>query len=287
MTFDLDGIIYKSLGSNPINAEFSYQYQLIQLMLGFTSLEKNGVIFEQKQDYSTLPQVLQQGSYDFYISGYLLTFNNANNVASFIEKTRSDNREFYRELLCEFSNFFIQSENKSHTAAFIFLYRILEKVSYSAPLLYCSTAKDYIGTFNSLRTLFTSKDVGELGFFKQFLKEGNFIDQIMLDITYTIDLVSAYGYQDKYFNTLTDLYNNFASIDMSLKRVEINFQNICDLLIIIRNRFFHSRSGDSNYNIKMINIQNSDEFFECLNPIFCSFLALVTLQTISHKYSKI
>jgi hypothetical protein len=52
----------------------------------------------------------------------------------------------------------------------------------------------------------------------------------------------------------------------------------------LRNRFFHSLTGEGRDNIRLEEIVDSDEYFACLNPVFCSFLAIVALQTMAKKY---
>ena len=92
--------------------------------------------------------------------------------------TRADNRDFYREILSEFLNFQIQAERGNDTSAFVFLYRILERISYSVPLLYTSTQSDFRGTFKDLKSILDADadGDGELGLFKKFLGKGQFSD---------------------------------------------------------------------------------------------------------------
>ena len=74
------------------------------------------------------------------------------------------------------------------------------------------------------------------------------------------------------------------SQDPLTNQVVIKFRDVTDLLVILRNRFFHSRTGDGKNNITVTQIINSDEFFGCVNMTFCSFLAIVALQTLAYQY---
>jgi len=71
------------------------------------------------------------------------------------------------------------------------------------------------------------------------------------------------------------------NVDLEL---EIKFSDIPEFLVNIRNRFFHLRIGDGRGNITTIDMPDSDEYFGKINPVIASFLAIVTLHTISAKY---
>jgi hypothetical protein len=213
------------------------------------------------------------GTYDF---GY--------KTEKFISKTLSDNRLFYQELLAEFTQYFTQTNKNAHTAAFIFLYRILERLSFSVPLLYASVSKDFLGTFKDLKDFILDDKGGELGFFKKFLNQGNFIDPNILDSRYTFRFISTRGCEDKYFKTLNKIYSDFEVVDNLTHSVECKFRNVPEMLKTIRNRFFHTRTGEGQYNISLRNLQDPDEFFRCVNSEFCGFLSIVTVHTLVKKY---
>lgn len=284
MNISINGLTYQSLGRLPKNAEQSVQYLLVRLLIGTASVKRGTKVVKQTIDFSALPSTPQSKTRSIAFDEFLSTYSVGCNSKKFIQITRPDNRIFYRDLLSEFSNFFIQTKNECHTAAFIFLYRTLERISYSIPLLYCSTQSDYINTFKELKSLLNPEIDGELGLFKRFLNEGKFIDAIKLDITYTINFFSLQGYQGKFFDLTTKRYTKLFSKDSTLSQIEITFREVPELLKTLRNRFFHLRTGDGKSNIGMDEIFDSDEYFACLNPIFCSFLAIVTLQTIAKKY---
>ena len=66
--------------------------------------------------------------------------------------------------------------------------------------------------------------------------------------------------------------------------MELQFRNIPSFLVTVRNRLFHARTGDGQSNVKMQEVLDIDEYLGCLNPIFCNFLAIITLRTIASKY---
>src|SRR5262245_38924997 len=56
---------------------------------------------------------------------------------------RHKNVDFFKRLNNEFNNFHYYSHKESHTTAFLYLYRILESVSYAFPLIYASKTNDF------------------------------------------------------------------------------------------------------------------------------------------------
>lgn len=281
---DIDGLTYSSLARLPKNADRCYQYILTRLLLGIASVSKGTTICRQSTDYSIVPQNVQARKPTDAFKEFLTTYGIGGTVQGFVRKTIADNREFYADLLGEFSNFFIQTERKSHTSAFVFLYRILERLSYCTPLLYSSTQSDYRGTFNDLKALFASDNKGELGLFKVFLNNGRFIDQLKLDVPYLIDFSLAYFHKDSFFDLTVARYREWVSNDKNTHQLEIKFRHIPELLQTVRNRFFHFRVGDGQPNIRLAEMPDSDEYFSCLNPSFCSCMAVIVLHTLARKY---
>lgn len=284
MAIQVSGCCLEGLGKLPKNAEHSYQYLLLRLLLGTATVSRNGKLKKQSTDYSSLPSTQQTKSPAAALSDFLTSYSIGGSTDRLIRISRADNREFYREILSEFLNFFIQQQYGSQTAAFVFLYRILERTSYSVPLLYASTQTDYIGTFKDLKAILHADAEGELGLFKKFLNQGRFIDPIKLQINQKISLASMNGFGKAHYDLTVDKFHKFSSFDPTAQEVEIKFSDIPDFLITIRNRFFHSRTGDGKGNITSIQMLDSDEYFHQVNPIIASFLAIVVLHTISSKY---
>ena len=279
-----DGLIYLAGGRCPKNAENSYQYLLVRLLIGSLEITKNSIKVNQKLDFSILPYTLQSKVNTGAFADFLSSSGIVGTPQKFINSTLADNREFFRELLAEFGNYFIQSKRGNHATAFVHLYRSLERILYSIPLLYSSTTVDFIGTFNELKSLFKEDLGGELGFFKKFLHQGKFIDKLVLDTTSTITFSSVNGYQIDYLNLTDRIYKNFHSIDAINHQVSLSFKNTPEFLTSLRNRLFHARTGDGKTNVRMQEVLDIDEYLNCMNPTFCNFLAFVTLQIIALKY---
>ena len=284
MPVQISGSTLEGLGNIPKNADSSYQYLLVRLLLGTATVSRGSARGKQSTDYSSLPAVAQNKSPAVAVNEFLTCYSIGGTVARFIKLTRSDNREFYKEILSEFINFHLQTLQGRNTSAFVFLYRTLERISYSVPLLYTSTQSDFRNTFKDLKAILNGDNIGELGLFKKFLTQGKFIDSIKLQVTQTISFDPSSTYGASYYDLTCKKFKNFTSTDQVAREVEIKFSDIPELLITIRNRFFHSLIGDGKENITTIDMPDSDEYFGKINPLIVSFLAIVTLHTISAKY---
>lgn len=279
-----DGIDYQATGRLPKDAENSFQYLLARLLIGAMQATKGTTHVHQGIDYSTLPHSIQTKAPISAFFDFLQSANIGGTSQRYVKITLADNRDFFRELLAEFANHFVQTRRGNHATAFVHLYRILERISYSVPLLYCATQKDFVGTYNDLKALFKDDAAGELGLFKKFLEQGRFIDGLKLDATLPIKFISAGGFQNAYFVLTDRLYKSFQTTDAASHQIELQFKNIPSFLVTVRNRLFHARTGDGQSNVKMQEVLDIDEYLGCLNPIFCNFLAIVTLRTIASKY---
>ena len=284
MPVQISGTALEGLGNIPKNAEHSYQYLLIRLLLGTVTVSRGGTRSKQAIDYSSLPATVQTKNPAIAVRDFLTSYSVGGSVNRLIRLTRADNREFYREILSEFMNFYIQTKRGSSTVAFVFLYRILERISYSVPLLYASTQREFRGTFNDLKSILNAEIEGELSMFKKFLGQGRFIDPLKLQVAQKISFSTVGGYGGNYYDLTCDRFDKFVSKDRASHEVEIRFSEIPEFLITIRNRFFHSRTGDGKKNITTIEMPDSDEYFGKINPVVASFLAIVTLQTVAAKY---
>lgn len=284
MLIPVDGIQYSFSTRLPKNAEKSIQFLLIRLLLGTAAISRGSRQVSPGIDYSTWPGRPQPLSGALAVKAFLSAYGVGKTQASFVKETIADNRRLFQDLLSEFSNFFLENDRGSHTAAFVFLYRALERLSFSIPLLYCSTSNDFIGTFNDLKGLFRGSDAGELGLLKKFLNQGRLIDGSILDTACTIDFSASALNGRRFYDAVTVRYSAFASSDPTRLQVEITYRRVPDLFVLLRNRFFHLRSGDGQLNISNRELHDSDEFFGVMNNVFCEFLAVLTLHAIAWKY---
>ena len=280
-----------NLGNLPKNAGNSFQYILVRMLLGGVSFCRGGNKFHQKFDYSSLPAVEQVNSARFAMNEFLASYSVGCKVDKFVEITLGSNRNFHKDILNEFLNFFFHNEKGQHTSAFVFLYRILERFLYAVPLLYASKQLDYYGTFKDMQDLFgcgtgNTKLDGEFGLFKKFLNQGKLVEKLKLDVVQKVKFLSVNGNQSKYYKLTVDRFGSdvLASKDLTSCEIEVKFRDMCEFIRVIRNRFFHLKTGDSAKNISIDEIIDSDEYFSCVNLIVANFLAIIVLESIAKKY---
>ena len=194
------------------------------------------------------------------------------------------NKNFYSNLLNEFANFFYNTNKKDHTLAFLHIYRILEYTSYTFPLIYSLNTKDYVNSFENLRTLFSGdKEKGELKVFKEFIFEifgkQKYYERLSIDIDIVAELPE---YSERIYKTLITICDNeiFESAkNVENKKVSIKFIHFSSFIITIRNRFFHLKNSQSN-NIHSIDIVDANHFFSLINSKCAYFMSMVTFEVI-------
>lgn len=211
-----------------------------------------------------------------------------NDLASFINHSRFENRTFYSKILSEISQFILHTKRKSHTSAFTYLYRILEKISYAFPLIYTSKTSDFSKSFNSLKDMMGGDSKKrELGFFKVF------IDQLYKDKD--MDLTSI----DIFFNTPnTQVQSQMFKIAESVTattdihpasnepfQLSIKYTAIGSFIINLRNKFFHNLNEGANKNIDSYDIVDSDEFFCSINPPAMHWISMIFLEILIFSLS--
>lgn len=270
----------------PQNAENSAQFMLVALLAGTISVQVKSFYKTQSTNFTAIPSLSQKKRGVNALNRVFTSYDIGGGLPVFIASTLADNRSFYQELLAEFSQYFVQSKRGAHAAAFIFLYRVMERLFYSVPLLYVSTTKDYIGTFNELKALLIDEKSGEQGFFKKFLNQGRFIDKNILDQVYILNLTASDGDEGRLPDVLKKIFKSFVPAGPSLDQIGCKFRDVPELLVQVRNRFFHSRTGDEKPNITLKSIGDPDFFFEKLNPVFCNVLGVIAMHSLAKKYGK-
>jgi hypothetical protein len=198
------------------------------------------------------------------------------------------NKVFFESLNNEYCNFYYHTNNKSHTVAFLHLYRILEYVSYSFPLMYAASSKDFSKSFEALKGLFTGeKDQGELKVFKYFISNVMSTEQdyerLTIDINVTAPLEE---YNERIYKTIIricdkTIFEDGRNIENS--KLCIKFAEFSSFIITIRNRFFHLKNSQD-INITSVDVVDSDHFFHTINSQCAYFLSLVTFVIIKKSY---
>lgn len=208
-------------------------------------------------------------------------------LGRYISVTKYINRKFYQNILFEISHFVYSTKKGNHSSAFIFLYRLLEKISYAFPLIYSSRTSDFVRSFTQLKSLMTGDtEKKELGFFKKFVEtlyEDDPIAETSIDIKISASIEEI---QSQIFNEFKNvLDDNIIHGDTDEPRqISIKYCEMSSFIITIRNRFFHNMNGGAK-NIQSKNIADIDLFFESMNDLAMQWLATVFLSVFTYSYS--
>lgn len=254
---------------------------LLELMMGGISIlnHHNKILAIQKLNFTKLPYATQEELTYQHFNDTLSTDILDQSCCMICNKflTHDKRNNFvYEHILNELTQFFI-SNRLSSCEGFVHLYRTLEFISYSFPLIYASKSRDYRGTYNSLKKLLNGDSGGELNFFKKFLNElfrndiaYQFLFEVYIDSDHIDELKKEF---QEIFQT--DIFS-FEENTLMFK-----FKNVSELFIEIRNRYFHMLLGQGKNNFLNMNYNKSD-LFQSLNPVFLNWLVIIFIKIIQH-----
>ncbi|HIF9327857.1 TPA: hypothetical protein ACX6RL_004058 [Photobacterium damselae] len=212
----------------------------------------------------------------------------ATDIAVFIENTKYVNRSFYAAILSEISQFILHTKRGAHTSAFIYIYRILEKISYAFPLIYASKTQDFLKSFGQLKELMVGdSEKKELGFFKAFIQmlyRDDSLSDTSIDIAFS---TTNSDVGEQMFKSIKETVGNAVIHEdtSEFDTLSVKYCEMSSFIINIRNRFFHNLNGGAT-NIESNRIVDSDELFSFINPMAMHWLSMVFLQITAYSLSE-
>jgi hypothetical protein len=257
---------------------------LFRLLLGTLDLKNNQSenLFKQKITYTKITDNFTENPNPNPILDWLNNEIGLTDLDLYFKKNRR-NKNLFDELLIEFSLYFLFKNRGSSTTAFLHLYRALEYMSYSFPISYSSRVNGFYTSFDTFKDFFTSKDQGQLKFFREFINA--FFDKSLLVCKTTIDTYVDDEIYDKQKKKIIEkLCKGFDYQDDGVI-IKIEYKYLLDFMVTLRNRFFHFQS-DRNENISNINF-NSELFFESLNDKFANWLSMIYLEILTQGLYKV
>lgn len=206
-------------------------------------------------------------------NSFLLT-ENKEQLRQYLNINRRNN-SIYELVLFEVSSF-LCCQKSSPTAAFVHLYRCLEYLSYSFPMVYAAKSKNYKGSFTDLKKFMTGDTSGELMFFRKFLNT-LFQDEreTILEFPFEMNITMNYPIQPLK-QELAVIYNDFL-YDFENDMLKVPFKNMLTLFKNTRNRYFHLLIGQGQANFSSNNY-DIDEYFACINPSLLNWLSMIILK---------
>ncbi|MEH6696702.1 MAG: hypothetical protein V7675_16800 [Hyphomonas sp.] len=179
---------------------------------------------------------------------------------------RRRNEQFFLALGDELAWLLMYQKKGEHIASFVYLYRTLEAVAFSFPMIYATKARDFRLSFEQIKKNFSGKEnFGELGVFKQFVNAIS--DGELQSVVYQIDVSGLdSGRIAKLKSTLERICpglmkpgRSLISVDSDTGLVTIQFLAMPDFIVSVRNAFVHLQSGSSK-NIAANEIYDIEDF---------------------------
>lgn len=257
---------------------------LFRLLLGTLDLKLStqDEVFSQKICYTKLREEFVDNEIDDPISDWVNNLFGLNDIDRYFNLNRR-NKALFDELLSEFSYFFLNKHKSNHVSAFLHLYRALEFMSYSFPMTYSSKTTNFYTSFDTFKGFFTSKDQGQLKFFQEFIQV--LFEKHTLICRTKIDTYVGDEMLDKSKKKIIQkLCSTFSSYDDGYV-ISIEYKNLLDFMINLRNRYFHFQSDRAD-NISNINF-DSELFFSALNDKFANWISMIYLEILTHGVFKL
>ncbi len=221
---------------------------LLELVMGkMRILDCHGEkLYDQKVNFTRLPAEIQKNhSYS--------QFNEVLNTDILDDACRNICNKFmiydrtnffvYEHILNELTQYFV-IHKVSPCEGFVHLYRTLEFMSYSFPLMYASKTRNYRGTYNSLKNFLKGDSDGELKFFERFLDE-------LLQDSVTDQFLFEVDINSENIEELKQEFQEFFNIDIFVFEENVlnfKFKNVMKMFLEIRNRYFHMLLGKGKNN---------------------------------------
>jgi hypothetical protein len=235
--------------------------------------------FDQFENYLSLGRITNGNVIPRTIKNSLEPDIKLNKVCAFLTDTKALNDDFFQHLLIEISSCFYKKQKGQHTLAFLHLYRTLEYISYSFPLIYSSHSRNYYGTFNSLKNYFDASK-SELLFFNSFVEKifdglGYLGTNVTFNFNSLIPQVNSNHYK------ILKSYIATSKIISDSRNISITttYDQLLDLAVKIRNRYFHFAVGGQR-NIKGTDILESDIFFSIINDELLNWIAIIYFEIL-------
>jgi hypothetical protein len=201
-----------------------------------------------------------------------------------LDANKTINKTFHETLLEEVASYFYKTAKHSHTTGFLHLYRTLEFISYSFPLIYASISREYYGSFNKLKNYFVDGSKSELVFFDEFVSK--LLDSALLatPLTFNFNTLST-SVNHNHFVIIKNIVDP-ANITSEVQDVSITttYKHLIKLTIDLRNRYFHFAIGGQR-NIRPTEIIENDRFFSIVNEELLNWISMIYFEILKEVVS--
>lgn len=266
--------------SSPFNISDNHPdaFYILVLLLGGVKIKikdkevcqrRNFLVIGAPLSHHVVSKNLSAAFSDLHVDfqGKKYSFPAQKTILRYILSQRS-NHSLFRPLLNELLRSFFNNQSGRGLSSFVHLYRAFENMSFSFPLFYCRYQTEFLKTYNLLKDFFKG---GELEFCSNFYKhlirsEG--VQGTIINIKYICD--NHEGYIDLLTgeaNLMVDKKNNIMALTkINEYECSIDIEHCFDLIVSLRNKYFHHLSG-SNSSLSSSQIIDPDDFFYPLNQV--------------------
>ncbi len=146
-------------------------------------------------------------------------------------------------------------------------------------MLYSSKSRDFKQTYTLLQSYFKNGTESELSFFKKFLEKALSGNPI-LDTEIPIKFKGTEEQKEKFYKLVKSHITPSSEIEFD--EIKISWISMPELIINLRNGFFHYMNGKDN--ISNNQIIDSDLFFENINDPFMIWFSNIMSEIICQIY---
>lgn len=260
-----------------INRNTTYDILVMRILTSSIDIvyKKNSKIIKLDTNFTSFPSHVVKRKSSKQIKTILHPYD-LSDYARFSRKYYGRNVIFYNNLLQELSFYFLYTNENQHQAAFVNLYRILEYISYSFPLIHSSHFGNYIGSFEAFRSYFTDAKTSEINFFEKFIENlfrgtGYLSYTSDFDFSHPDSAVANNCYDA--FHKLTNS-SNWITATRATQTLTIENKHLIRLFKDTRNRYFHFGVGGQR-NIQNTDLKDPDFFFEKINSRYLNWISFI------------
>lgn len=272
--------------------DYNSTITILKLIVGEIVVEKEEHEEKTKpRNFSVLPFEETNENEVIRANKYISIFTEEENYTDYetIRKFLLANREnnnIVKPILIELSNCLIKYDNEMFTSSFLHIYRCVENMTYIFPHIYAKCFNSYKGTYDALKDFFNQdKSEKELKMYK-ILSDKLFDGSLLVSSSFEFD----YGFlDDNDFETIKKIFSNeyfgfqFEYYD---KKVKIDFSNMFNFIITLRNRCFHMLEGTTNKYIKIDDL-DFDTLFKGIVLEIVNWFSIVYVKLISKQFEQI
>lgn len=203
-------------------------------------------------------------------------------------KMLGENDNFYKLIEFELINCLVAKKGGRFLEAFLFLYRIIEGISYAVPLMYVSKARSFDKTYRSLQKFLPKKEAeGELLFFKKFM-ESHWNGMGFYGVTFDLnmDCIDVEEMRSVYYAIYLSKAGNRFIDTTEDEEIRMSFIQFYEFMIELRNRYFHFLQGSWQDNIKTSQVVYPDLFFKPIMELAVNWVATVIFEIIKFDIEK-